>query len=48
MFYTRHAQELLETAFNNEFLVEGSYLDGYVSRKKQIVPSIMEVLNRAN
>ena len=45
IFYTRSDQELLESAFNLENLEEGTYLDGYVSRKKQIVPLIMEVMH---
>lgn len=45
IFYTRNSQELIETAFNNEEFKEGTYLDGYVSRKKQIVPIIMEVMH---
>lgn len=45
IFYTRSDQELLETAFNRENLEEGTYLDGYVSRKKQIVPLIMEIIH---
>ena len=44
IFYTRKDQELMETAFNNDNLTEGTYLDGCVSRKKQIVPQVMEVI----
>ncbi|MDD6224094.1 MAG: DHH family phosphoesterase, partial [bacterium] len=46
IFYTRKDQELLEIAFNNEKLRQGSYLDGCVSRKKQAVPAILEVLKK--
>jgi len=44
IFYTRSDQELLEAALNNDKLEQGSYLDGVVSRKKQIVPLVMEVI----
>ncbi len=44
VFYTRENQELLEAAFNKEHLSQGYYLDGFVSRKKQFVPLVMDVL----
>lgn len=45
IFYTEDAKELLEEAYDIENLEQGYYIDGFVSRKKQIVPSIMEVLH---
>lgn len=45
ILYTKDDQELLESAFNREDLTEGMYFDGLVSRKKQIVPKIMEVIH---
>ncbi len=44
ILYTRNSQELLEAAFGNEDLAQGHYIEGCVSRKKQIVPIVMEVL----
>ena len=45
ILYTKNDQELLANAFNKEDLTEGMYFDGIVSRKKQIVPKIMEVIH---
>ena len=44
VFYTRNNQERLEAAFSKEHLEQGYYLDGWVSRKKQFVPVVMDVL----
>lgn len=45
ILYTKNDQELLANAFNKEDLTEGMYFDGIVSRKKQVVPKIMEVIH---
>lgn len=44
IIYTEKSKELLESAFAIENLEQGYYIDGCVSRKKQIVPPIMEKL----
>ena len=44
VFYTKNNQERLEAAFSKEHLEQGYYLDGWVSRKKQFVPVVMDVL----
>ena len=44
VFYTRNNQERLEVAFAKEHLEQGYYLDGWVSRKKQFVPVVMDVI----
>lgn len=44
IIYTEKSKELLEKAFLVENLEQGYYIDGCVSRKKQIVPPIMEQL----
>lgn len=45
ILYTKNDQELLANAFSKEDLTEGMYFDGIVSRKKQVVPKIMEVIH---
>ena len=42
LFYTESEKNILENAFHIENLNQGYYLDGLVSRKKQIIPCIME------
>ena len=44
ILYNDSASDTLGLAFNID-IKEGSYIDGCVSRKKQIVPSIMDVMN---
>lgn len=44
IIYTEKSKEILESAFGIEALEQGYYIDGCVSRKKQIVPPIMEKL----
>lgn len=43
ILYNKRAKSLLETAYNIEILEQGHYFDGCVSRKKHIVPVIMDV-----
>lgn len=45
IFYTNTAKELLEAIFETEVLPQGFYVDGWVSRKKQIVPVLMELVH---
>jgi len=44
IIYTEKSKEMLESAFGIDSLEQGHYIDGCVSRKKQIVPPIMEKL----
>lgn len=44
IFYTNDDKEQMELAFNIKDFEQGYYLDGCVSRKKQIVPSIMDII----
>lgn len=44
VLFTEEAKTYLENAFNVLNIEQGYYLDGIVSRKKQIVPSIMDVI----
>jgi len=41
LFFTNNAKDILEDAFNQK-MEQGTYIDGLVSRKKQIVPKILE------
>ena len=44
LLYTRDDGEIIGDAFNIIDIEEGYYVDGIVSRKKQIVPKLMEVI----
>ncbi len=44
LLFTENAKEIMEDAFNISEIMQGQYIDGVVSRKKQIVPAIMEVI----
>ena len=46
ILFNDKAKHILEDSFNIENLTQGYYLDGVVSRKKQILPPIIEVLER--
>lgn len=39
--YSNRAEEILRRVYKNEDLTEGTFLEGVVSRKKQILPGIM-------
>ena len=45
VYYSDEGKEILENAFNLEKIEEGIYLDGILSRKMQILPSILDVMN---
>lgn len=45
MFYNKGAKDILDQAFGIEQIEEGYYLQDVVSRKKQIIPNIMNVLD---
>ena len=46
MFYNDSASDILDNCFGIEQIYQGYYLDGCVSRKKQIIPNIMNVLEK--
>ena len=46
IYFNDGAKEILELAFVIKDLEEGNYLDNCVSRKKQIIPAIIDVLEK--
>ena len=44
LLYTDGSGEIVADGFDITDIKQGTYIDGVVSRKKQIVPAIMEVL----
>lgn len=46
LYYNKSAEDILNNCFNVENIKEGYYLDGIVSRKKQVIPNIMEALEK--
>lgn len=44
IYFNNNAKEIIENAFNIENIEQGYYLNGCVSRKKQVVPKIMKAL----
>ena len=44
VIYTEDFKEVLSSGFNNEAFEQMTYIDGLVSRKKQIVPAILSVI----
>lgn len=45
LFYSEGAKQILETVFDKESIPQGYYVDGWVSRKKQVVPILMDAIN---
>lgn len=45
VFYSNGATELIEAVFDVEEVPQGYYVDGWVSRKKQIVPVFMDLVH---
>ena len=45
ILYNNKAQTILEAVFDQEKLEQGFVLKGVVSRKKQIIPLLMDELN---
>lgn len=41
VIYSRRAEDILRKVYKNDNLTQGTFLDGVVSRKKQILPGIM-------
>ena len=46
IIYNESAQEILSICFDKEDLCEGMFLKDYISRKKQIIPNIIDVLEK--
>lgn len=46
IFYNENAQDTLDNCFDKPDLQQGDFLEGYVSRKKQILPNIMRIIER--
>lgn len=46
IYYNQASEDILNNCFNVEHLNQGYYLEGIISRKKQVIPNIMEVLNK--
>ena len=46
IYYNDNSKEIFEAAFNVEELNQGYYLDNCISRKKQIIPGIINVLEK--
>lgn len=44
VYYSNEAKDILANAFNIEDIPEGAYLPGILSRKMQILPSILEIM----
>ena len=44
LLYTSNTGEIIADAFNIDNIEQGYYVDGVVSRKKQIVPKLMDVI----
>lgn len=45
MFYNKKAEDILDNCFNVN-IKQGAYIQGCVSRKKQIIPPIMNILDK--
>ncbi len=46
MFYNDKAKDILDNAFNIENICQGYYLKDIISRKKQIIPNIINAIER--
>lgn len=44
IFYNKNAKHIIKNAFNIENMEQGHYLQDVVSRKKQVLPNIMEAI----
>lgn len=48
VIYSSNARQIMSLAFDKTNIEEGAYLKGIISRKKQIVPNIMEEFENMN
>lgn len=46
MFYNEDAKDLIKESYDLKVIEEGIYMDGYVSRKKQMLPPLLENIDR--
>ncbi|MCI9279771.1 MAG: putative manganese-dependent inorganic diphosphatase [Bacilli bacterium] len=46
IFYDRKSENVVRAVLNNETFKQGDYIQDLLSRKKQLVPNVMEVLER--
>lgn len=46
IFYNDDASDILDNSFNTPNIKQGYYLEGIVSRKKQIIPNIIDALEK--
>ena len=46
VFYDRKSESIIKDIFNNEEFHEGYYVQDLLSRKKQLVPNVMDVLEK--
>lgn len=46
VFYDRKSEKLLKDVFNDDSFKEGTYIQDLLSRKKQLVPPVMEILEK--
>lgn len=46
VIYNKGSEELLKTAFNLKSIKEGQFLEGIISRKKQILPALLKELEK--
>ena len=46
IIYNDEASRILEKSFDIEEINEGYFIEGCISRKKQIIPKIMEALEK--
>ena len=42
VLFSRDAKQIMSLAYNIPDMQEGTYLEGVISRKKQMVPNIMQ------
>jgi manganese-dependent inorganic pyrophosphatase len=48
LFYNDEAKEFLEDAYDVKDLEQGNFFEGFVSRKKQMLPPLIELSERRN
>lgn len=46
IYFNESAKDILDNCFKIKNLKEGDYLEGIISRKKQMIPNIMDVIER--
>jgi manganese-dependent inorganic pyrophosphatase len=46
VYYNDEQKNIFELSFDIDNIEQGHYIDGCVSRKKQIIPSIMNILEK--